>query len=149
MFNQLLRRLSAPAPPARPESRVALAALLVRLARADGVYAPQEAAHIDRALAARFALSPFAAAVLRAEGEALEAEAADTVQFTRAVKDAVPLEDRADLMQTMWSVVLSDGARGAEEDAVMRMVASLLGLGDRDSALARQRASRVIEDRPA
>ena len=141
MFSHLLRRLAAPAPPARPESRVALAALLVRLARADGVYAPGEAAAIDRVLGQRFALSPFAAAALRVEGEALEADAADTVQFTRALKDAVALEDRASLMQTLWSVVLADGARAAEEEAVMRVVASLLGLTDRDSALARQRAA--------
>ncbi len=141
MFSQLLRRLAAPAPQARPESRVALAALLVRLARADGVYAPGEAAEIDRVLGQRFALSPFAAAALRVEGEALEADAADTVQFTRALKDAVALEDRASLLQTLWSVVLADGARAAEEEAVMRVVASLLGLTDRDSALARQRAA--------
>ena len=141
MFSQLLRRLAAPSPPARPESRVALAALLVRLARSDGVYAPEEAAQITLVLAARFAMSPFAAAALRVEGEALEANAADTVQFTRALKDAVPLQDRAGLMQTLWSVVLADGARAAEEEAVMRVVASLLGLTDRDSALARQRAA--------
>ena len=141
MFSQLLRRLAAPAPPARPESRLALAALMVRLARADGVYADEEAAQIDRVLEARFALSPFTAAALRAEGEALEYAAADTVQFTRAIKDTVPLEDRAGLMQTLWSVVLVDGSRAAEEDREMRMVASLLGLSDRDSALARQRAT--------
>ncbi len=140
MFSQLLRRLATPAPPARPEQQAALAAILVRVARADGVYLPGEAAQIDRVLAARFALSPFAAAALRAEGEALEAEAADTVQFTRALKDAVPLEERAALMEVMWSVVLSDGTRGAEEEAVLRMVASLLGLSDRDSAMARHRA---------
>ena len=141
MFSQLLRHLAAPAPPSRPESQVALAALLVRLARADGIYAATEAAQIDRVLAARFAVSPFAAAALRAQGEALEADAADTVKFTRALQAAVPLEDRAALMETLWSVVLVDGARAAEEDREMRMVASLLGLSDRDSALARQRAA--------
>lgn len=141
MFSQLLRRLASPAVPARPESRVALAALLVRLARTDGVYTPGEAAQIDRALAAWFGLSPFATAALRVQGEALEADAADTVQFTRALKDAVPLEVRTSLIETMWSVVLADGARAAEEEAVMRMVASLLGLSDRTSALARQRAA--------
>ena len=46
-------------------------------------------------------------------------------------------------MQTLWSVVLVDGTRAAEEDREMRMVASLLGLSDRDSARARQRAGGV------
>jgi uncharacterized tellurite resistance protein B-like protein len=144
MFDRLLNRLLSPAPERMPEpdAHLALAALLVRLARADGIYSPAEAARIDRVLAARQGLSPFAASALRAEAEALEAEAPDTVRFTRALKEAVPLEDRAALVEAMWSVALADGARDAEEDQLMRLVANLLGLGDRDSALARQRAAR-------
>jgi uncharacterized tellurite resistance protein B-like protein len=142
MFSQLLRRLTAPLPaPPSPESGLALAALLVRLARADGLYTPAETAGIDRVLSDRLGLSPFAAAALRARAEVLEAAAADMVRFTRALKDAVPLEDRAALMECLWSVALADGTRTAEEDQMMRVTASLLGLSDRDSALARQRAS--------
>lgn len=68
MFESLLRRLAAPAPTRLPdpEARLALAALLVRVARADHVYTPSEAARIDRVLAGRYGLSPFAAAALRA-----------------------------------------------------------------------------------
>jgi uncharacterized tellurite resistance protein B-like protein len=145
MVAALLRRLSRPAPGRLPEAdaRLALAALLVRVARSDGAYQAAEAARIDRVLAARHGLSPFAAAALRAEAEAMEAEAPDTVRFTRALKDAVTLDDRAALVQALWAVALADGARGAEEEQVIRMVAALLGLTDRDSALARQRAERA------
>lgn len=141
MFDVLLRRLAAPAPaPAPAGADLALAALMVRLARADGVYAQAERDRIDAALAARFGLSPFAAAALRAQAEGLEAEAPDTVRFTRAIKEAVPLEDRAGLMQALWSVALADGARDAGEDRLMRMMAALLGLSDVESAQARRRA---------
>lgn len=145
MFDALLRRLTAPSSARLPEpdERLALAALLVRLARSDGTYAEAEAARIDRVLAARYGLSPFAAAALRAEAEGLEAEGPDTVRFTRALKDAVPVEERAGLMEALWSVALADAARDDSEDTMMRMVASLLGLTDRDSALARQRAERT------
>jgi uncharacterized tellurite resistance protein B-like protein len=144
MFDALLRRLSGPpAPLPGPEARLALAALLVRLARADGRYDPAEAARIDRALAARHGLSPFAAAALRVEAEALEGAAPDTVRFTRALKDAVALEDRAGIVEALWTVALADGIRDAEEEQVIRLAASLLGLTDRDSALARQRAERA------
>lgn len=143
MFDALLRRLSGPAAPLpAPEARLALAALLVRLARSDGRYATEEVARIDRVLAAREGLSPFAAATLRAQAERLEADAPDTVRFTRALKEAVPLEDRAGLVEAMWSVALADGAREAEEEQVVRLAANLLGLTDRDSALARQRAEK-------
>ena len=69
MIDQLLRRLLAPAPsrlPA-PDAQLALAALLVRLARSDGLYAAEEMERIDRILIRRHGLDPFGAAQLRAE----------------------------------------------------------------------------------
>ena len=144
MFGDLLRQLLAPAPHRLPEpdARLALAALVVRVARSDGLYAAEEVERIDRVLAHRHGLDPFAAARLRAEAETLEQEAPDTVRFTRALKEAVALEDRADLMTALWSVALADGLREAHEDRLMRLVANLLGLTDVDSALARQKAER-------
>lgn len=140
----LLRRLLAPEPASLPEpdARLALATLLVRVARTDGLYAAEEVERIDRVLARRYGLDPFATARLRTEAETLEAEAPDTVRFTRALKEAVPLEDRAELMTALWSVVLADGLREAHEDRLMRLVANLLGLTDVESSLARQRAER-------
>ena len=131
-----------PAPLARPDAERALAALLVRLARADQSYSAAEVDRIDRILAERYGLSPADAAALRQEGEVLEAEAPDTVRFTRALKEAVPHEDRKSLMRAIWSVALADGARDAHEDTLIRLVADLLGVSDQDSALARQAADR-------
>jgi uncharacterized tellurite resistance protein B-like protein len=144
MFEHLLKRLLAPAPTplSAEEAHLALAALMVRIARADGDYSETEVLRIDRLLVQFYGLSPFAAARLRAEAEVLEAEAPDTVRFTRALKDAVPHEDRMELMCALWAVALADGARAAEEEALIRMVAPLLGISDRDSALARQRVER-------
>ncbi len=125
-----------------PDARLALAALLVRLARSDGDYAQVEIAQIDRVLAARFALSPFEVAKLRGEAEKIEAEAPDTVRFTRAIKDGVPYEDRLGVIETLWGVVLADGHRDHEESGLLRLVADLLGVNDRDSNMARLRVER-------
>ncbi|MDQ2089163.1 tellurite resistance TerB family protein [Marimonas arenosa] len=142
MFADFLRRLTAPAPDPMTDgdARLALAALLVRLARADGDYADVEIRRIDAVLSTRFDLSPFEAAALRAEAETLEAHAPDTVRFTRAIKEAVPHDDRLGVLTAMWSVVLADGQRDDHEDSSMRVIANLLGITDRDSALARKRA---------
>jgi uncharacterized tellurite resistance protein B-like protein len=144
MFDALLKRLLSPTPDRLPEPDMqrALAALLVRVARADGEYAEGEKSSIDQTLATRFALSPFAAAALRAEGEVLEAEAPDTVRFTRALKSAVSLDDRIGLMQALWATALADGSRNDEEDRLLRLVANLLGLSDVESALARRKAEK-------
>lgn len=144
MFERLLSGLLAPSPArlTQPDARLALAALMVRVARSDGIYADSETAHIDRVLARLHNLSPFAAAGLRTQAEVLEAEAPDTVRFTRALKAATAHEDRSELLSALWAIALADGARDAEEDRLLRLVANLLGLSDVDSALARQRAAK-------
>ena len=145
MFGRFLQSLLAPdpAPLAADGAQLALAALLVRVARADDHYDGAEAHRIDRVLMGNFALSPFAAAALRGQAEALEAEAPDTVRFTRALKDAVALEDRARLIEALWSVAATDGTTDAAEEAQIRLIANLLGVSDRDRALARQRTERT------
>lgn len=141
MFADFLKRLTAPDPAPLPDedARLALTALLVRIARADGDYADDEIARIDRITAKRYGLSPFEATKLRTDAETLESEAPDTVRFTRAIKDAVAYEDRIGVIEALWSVVLADGVREDEENALLRLAASLLGVNDRDSHLARQR----------
>ncbi|SDW32016.1 Uncharacterized conserved protein, tellurite resistance protein B (TerB) family [Albimonas donghaensis] len=145
MLRSLLAFLSAPESEAalpEDESRLALAALMVRAARADGDYEGREREVILSALAERHGLSAAGAESLLAEAERAEAAAPDTVRFTRALKRAVPIEARAGLLEAIWSVALADGRRDPEEDAFLRQLAPLLGVEDRDSALARRRAAR-------
>ena len=118
----------------------AMAALMVRIAKSDDDYSTTEIARIDAVLGLLYQLSADQAAKLRQTAEALEAEAPDTVRFTRAIKEEVPYEERFDVVRALWQVVLADGARDSEEDALMRLLASLLGVNDRDSALARKQA---------
>lgn len=146
MFGDLLRRLTAPDPePASDaDARLALTALLVRIARSDGVYHADEVARIDRLISARYGLGPAETGALRQDAEILEAEAPDTVRFTRAIKDAVPYVDREQVIEALWEIVLADGTRDHEEDALLRLVAPMLGVNDRDSNIARQRVERRL-----
>lgn len=144
MFADLFKRLTAPDPAPLPDvdARVALGALLVRLARSDGSYDGEEISQIDAVLMQRYGLTELEAADLRIQCEAAETEAPDTVRFTRAIKDAVPFEDRVGVIEALWSVVLADGVRDEHEDAMLRMVAPLLGVSDMESHQARLRVSQ-------
>lgn len=139
----LLKRLIEPAPDplGDADARVALSALMVRLARSDNHYDMVEAAAITRILIERYALDHTSAENLRSEAEALEAEAPDTVRFTRAIKDAVAYEARVEVVEALWQVVLADGRRDDHENGMMRLIVNLLGIPDQDSALARQRVA--------
>ncbi len=141
MIENFLRSLfsASPSRDDRTGPALALAALLVRLARADSDYGPTEQGRIDALLARKFGLGTAEAWELRAKGEAAEAGAADTVRFTRALKDAIPHEERGDIIEVLWDLALINGSRDTGEDALIRLIASLLGISDRDSALARQR----------
>ena len=143
MFKTLLKRLNGTvttAPLSTDDARLAMAALMVRVARADHDYAPSEVAVIDALLMDRYGLDAAETATLRAEAEALETDAPDTVRFTRLIKSAVPYEDRYAVAESLWRIVLADDKRHHYEDSFLRLVVSLLGVSDIDSGLARQRA---------
>ena len=144
MFADFLKRLTDPAPASLPDTdaRLALTALLVRVARADHEYSSVERSRIQSIISARYGLDNAARDALLVDAETLEAEAPDTVRFTRAIKDAVPYEDRLAVVEALWQIVLADGARAKEEDALLRLVANLLGITDLDSAQARKRVAR-------
>jgi len=137
----LIKRLIVPVPPQLDEAdaRLALTALLVRLARADHHYDMAEAAEITRILMERYGLDHQSAEELRSKAETVEAEAPDAVRFTRAIKNAVALELRAEVVEALWQVALSDGHRDDSENSLMRLIVNLLGINDRASAEARHR----------
>lgn len=145
MFRNLLDRLFTDDPSPRPlatdDAEVAVAALLVRVARADDHYHQTEKRRIDEVLAELHGLGLADAAERRLVAEMIEAEAPDTVCFTRLIKDRVSLEDRAAIIGAMWEISLADNHRSANEETAIRLVSALLGVTDRDSALQRRRVA--------
>ncbi len=144
MFADFINRLTQPEPQqlADTDARLALTALLVRLARADHDYTPDERARINAIITTRYGLNETDRDALRRDAETLETEAPDTVRFTRAIKDAVPYDERLAVVEALWQVALADGSRAKEEDALMRLVINLLGVTDVDSAQVRRRVER-------
>ncbi len=145
MFVSLFKRLRAepaPDPLEANDARLALAALLVRLARTDQDYAESEKTQIDAILTARYGLTPSEAATLRTGAEKVEATVGDTVHLTRLIKAAIPYEYRFALVVDLWRLVLADGTRDNAENQFLRLVVKLVGVNDVDSGLARQQASQ-------
>ncbi len=145
MFDSLFKRLRAepaPDPLEANDARLALAALLVRLARTDQDYAEVEKHQIDTILARRYDLGAMAAAELRRGAEQIEATVGDTVHLTRLIKVAIPFQDRYQLVVDLWRLVLADGTRDNAENQFLRLVVKLVGVNDVDSGMARQEAER-------
>ena len=141
MIRSLLAKLTAPDPEplSQEDCRLALSVLLVRIARSDSSYLQVERDRIDQILCARYGLATAGAEELRSEAEIIETDAPDTVRFTRMLKDVVPFEERDALVEALWDVALSDGQHADQEHGHMRLISSLLGISDRENALARRR----------
>ena len=114
----------------------------LRVARSDDDFSDEEFINIISLVTKRFNLNHDKANELIKEAKVLEEQAPDTVRFTKSIKTAIAFEERSALVEDLWTIVLTDDYRDANEDALIRTVVGLLGVSDKDSALARQRASK-------
>jgi uncharacterized tellurite resistance protein B-like protein len=144
MLDQLLKSLRTDRPAAdEPESADlprAIAALLVEAAAADEDYTGAERRLILSILEDRFALGPEKTEALLAEAETAQAEANDLYRFSRVVKEGLSREEKIELIEDMWRVVLSDAHRDPHEEMVIRRLVGLIYLEDTASTEARRRA---------
>ena len=120
-------------------SNSAIAAILVRAAKTDNEYTESEKKLIDHLLANNLNISQEDARLLRLQGQELEMEINDNVQLTRIIKQDIPYEDRHQLIEQLWSIVLDDNNRTPEENKLMRVLTHLLGISDVNSAKARSK----------
>lgn len=129
----------------REEFNLAAAALLVHAAGVDDAYDEVERRHIASLLGARFSLSEAEAEALLAGAETKVQGAVQILGFTRAVKDNFSYDERVELIEMLWEVVLADGRLDAHEAQLMRRIGGLIYVTDRDRGLARQRAAARLD----
>ncbi len=127
-------------PADRDQVHLAAAALLVEAAEMDGHLHDEEEEHIRGVLGRRFALSDADAAELMAEARAEVAESVQIMPFTRVLKDHLAAEQRVEILEMLWEVAYADGTLHDYEANLIRRVAGLLYVPDRDSGVARKRA---------
>ncbi len=138
IWDHLLDRLrgkSDDAPLPEPDEKLALGALLVRVAKSDDNYHALEISEIDRILSATFGLNPIEAAKLRATCEKLEHNAPGTPDFALLIRENVDYPHRLDVTKKLWSVIEADGKHVPAEDASLHEIEKLMGIKPEDSAL--------------
>ncbi len=122
-----------------PDLRTAIGVLLIEAAHRDDHFDPVERAAIVRLLSAKFALSPEECAQLTATCEATVAKLVQLHPYTQAIFENMSAEERIEVIEMLWEVAYADGVLDPEEDVLIRRVAGLIDVTDRDRVLARQR----------
>jgi uncharacterized tellurite resistance protein B-like protein len=123
----------------------ALAVLLIEVARSDDGVEDRAQGVIQRALALRFGLERSEVIRLIKAAEERATQATDLFHFTRVVVENFTEEERIGVIEMLWEVVYSDGVLTGGEDALIRRVAGLIYVSDRDRGEARRRVMQRFE----
>ena len=139
MFHQLMNFLRTPEAKPPADLKVAVAVLLIEAAMRDDSFAPEERAAIARILRESFGLAKDEASQLLAVGEGRVREMVQLHPYTHAIFEQMAPEERVRFIEMLWEVAYADGVLDPEEDAMIRKIAGLIYVEDRDRMLARQR----------
>lgn len=132
---------------AEDEEHLAATALLVHVARADGVLDPAEGERLVRLVRSRYAASDEDAKALIARAAAMDAETRDLTSLVEMIGREGGEDERRHLLSMAWSVAGADGEVHEFEEALVHRLGTLLGLDEAGIAAARAPAAvtRVLD----
>lgn len=145
--------LGAPegAAPRFDDLQVAVVALLIRAATTDSDFSEDERRAIRSIATDTFGLAPSEIDELVAAAESEEARTLDLHKWAQEIKRGYNEAERINLIEKMWEIVYADGVLDDYEANLLRRVAGLIYVPDRESGEARQRVLARLgsPDRPA
>lgn len=108
--------------------RTATAAVLLEIAYADEALSLPEEKKLLDFLGKRFELPEERARELLETAEGLRRGSIDHWAVTNMIRQHTTLEERIEIVKTMWRIIYSDGLLHQYEDYLVRKLADLLGL---------------------
>jgi uncharacterized tellurite resistance protein B-like protein len=127
-------------PAAEADRNMAVAALLVHVARVDGLLADAERLRVLDLLQGRLGLSAERASWLFERGNRLDREVDDVAALIDMMGHGVPLDERRRLVGMAYAVAGADGRIEEFEDDLVWRMAGLLGFKDADIQAIKQEA---------
>lgn len=134
-FSTLVQRIKdgLSAEPASTQSheerlRLATAAVLLDIAYADGTFSPAEGGNVVEYLQNTFRLEPEDAQELIDAASEIRDHTIDHFAMTNYIRKNVALEERIDIVRTMWRTAYADGRLTEYENYLIRKLSDLLGL---------------------
>lgn len=132
ILDMLTGRPSEPQPRYQHDPlRLATAAILLDIAYADGSFSPAEGGDVTAFLASRFALSEDDTKELIEAADEIRRNTVDHFALTHYIRKNSPLQERIEIVKTMWRLVYNDGTLTDYEGYLVRKLADLLGLEHR------------------
>ena len=128
------------------EYKVACTALLCEAASMDGVFDDNEKKLILVLIQKQFNVDENEANKIYIEGKGLAENAAQLYGFTRIIKESWDNKKRISLLEMLWELAYVDGELDAAEDMLIRRIAGLIHVEDRDRIEAKQRVLKKLSN---
>ena len=120
------------------------ATLLIELTRADFDSAAEEVAMARRLLAARFGLDEQAVHKLVEQATARAAQAVSLHEFTHRLNQELAATEKASVIEMLWRLSFADERLDKHEEQLIRRVAGLLHVPDRELLRLREKVRAEI-----
>lgn len=118
---------------------LAAAALMIEAAKLDDSLEDSELQRIEQLIRWRFELTDEEVATVLDEARAVSDGPAQWYFFTATIRDQIDPEDRVEIVEMLWDIAYADGELHHLEANLLRRIAGLLHVPDRDSGAARKR----------
>jgi uncharacterized tellurite resistance protein B-like protein len=127
-------------PPHVPDPRLSVAVLMVEAALQDEHFCERERGMIQNLLMRRFNLSAEEYGQLIAAAENQNKQLVQLVGHASDISETMAMPERVELIGMLWDVAYADDQLHPEEELLIRRIAGLISVGDRDRVMARQEA---------
>ena len=128
---------------------LAVAALLVELARMDDKVNTVERRAIEQLLTRMFSLDPRCVQSLVEQADREIQRSTQNFPFTQQICRHASADMRVQIIEMLWTVAYTDGALDPDEDALIRQVAGLIQVSDWERGAARKSALEKLANSEA
>jgi uncharacterized tellurite resistance protein B-like protein len=134
------RRKALSMPPHVADPRLSVAVLMVEAALQDEHFCERERGTIQTLLMRRFALTAGEYAQLIECAEQQNKQMVQLLGHTSDISETMAMNERVEVIGMLWEVAYADDQLHPEEELLIRRIAGLISVGDRDRVFARQQA---------
>tara|TARA_B100000686_G_scaffold301711_1_gene337228 strand:+ start:45 stop:488 length:444 start_codon:yes stop_codon:yes gene_type:complete len=112
--------------------QIAISTLMIQTAVYDGVFDEQEKSKILELIKKYFNFNEDQKLSLFKIAMKVNDDSNDMQQFTRILNDNMSEEEKLNIIEMLWKIIISDGHIDDYENALIRKISGLLYISDRD-----------------
>lgn len=128
-----------------PDAHIAISVLLLEAAHVDGECSADEKEHLVTTLVDRYEIPKEEIDTLLQSSYDKRHESADLFKFTRYMNDNFSREEKVEVMEAVWRIILVDDHLEAHEDHFAHKLANLLRLTHKDLIDAKLSARQQLK----